>query len=188
MHRRAFTAVLAAGLVALSTGCVERRFVVESNPPGAMVFINNVPYGPTPVDIPFLYYGNYDVQLVKDGFQTKTVKQMVKVPFYERSGIDFFSEVLLPVQLTDIRPLYYELDPIVPPNLDQLKIDADDLRRQGKALPPPMYPDLDKGKDAKSKRQPPAPRPPTDSTFPVLPRESPEPPPIAVPPLILPPG
>jgi len=190
MHRRAFTAVLAVSLAVFSAGCVERRFVVESNPPGAVVFVNNERYGATPVDIPFLYYGNYDIQLVKDGYQTKTIKQKVETPWYEYPGIDFFSEILNPLLITDMRPLYYELDPVAPPNLDQLKIDADDLRRQAKGLPAPRYPELDKKDPPKRKPAPPPPpafRPPGDNTFPSLPRELPDPPPVAVPPLVVPP-
>ena len=167
MRRRAFAMLIALGLVALSTGCrgVERRFVVESNPPGAMVYINNEPYGPTPVDIPFLYYGTYDVLLVKDGYQTKNVRQKVSPPWYEYPGIDFFAEVVSPIQLTDIRPLFYELEANQPPNLDQLKVDADELRQRSKGLPAPKYPDLGQ----KPKKGPPPPSGP--NVIPPPPRE-----------------
>lgn len=181
MRCRVMSVGLALGLIVLSTGCVERRFVVESNPAGAMVFVNNQPYGPTPVDIPFIYYGTYDITLVKDGFQTKKIQQKITAPWYQYPGIDFISEVVVPLQFTDSRPLYFELDPIAPPNLDQLKMDADELRRRGQSLPAPRYPDLDKRPNA------PKPRPSnqpltTNPLLPALPPETPEPPP----PLILP--
>jgi hypothetical protein len=133
--------LVAVGILALLTGCVERRFRVESNPPGAYVHINNTPYGPTPVDVPFLYYGDYDVTLVKEGYETKKVKQPVPAPWYQYPGIDFFAEALYPAQLTDIRPLFYELEPVCQPNLDLLKAEGEELRRRGAALPPPRYPD-----------------------------------------------
>lgn len=183
MRRRAFAILFSLSWIVFATGCVERRFVVESNPPGAMVYVNNEPYGPTPVDIPFLYYGDYDIQLVKDGYQTKNVKQKVSAPWYEYPGIDFISEVVVPFQFTDIRPLFYELEPIQPPNLDQLKIDADELRQRSKGLPAPRYPDLDK-RPKKGKAPPPA----SGGVLPVSPREKEPPiekevgPPIAPPP------
>ena len=56
----------------------------ESNPPGsAYVSVNNVPYGPTPVDIPFLFYGEYEIELKKDGFQTMRTKEEIRTPWYQ---------------------------------------------------------------------------------------------------------
>jgi hypothetical protein len=141
MSRRVSLAVFAIAVVGLSTGCVERRFRVESNPPGAYVYVNNIPYGATPVDVPFLFYGDYDIQLQKEGYQTLRVKQPVKTPWYEYPIVDFVSENLVPVKITDQRPLYYELDPVLQPNLDALKAEAEELRRRGRDLPKPRYPD-----------------------------------------------
>src|SRR5580693_4048976 len=53
-------------IATVGTGCVERRYVVTSDPPGALVFRNGVPLGPTPVDDFYVYYGEYDITLVKD--------------------------------------------------------------------------------------------------------------------------
>ena len=141
MVRRFRLALMALVVVGLFTGCVERRFRVESSPPGAYLYINNTPYGPTPVDVPFLYYGDYDITLVKEGFQTKKVKEPVPPPWYQYPIIDFFAEVLYPGQLTDIRVLGYELECVVQPNLELLKAEGEELRRQGAALPAPRYPD-----------------------------------------------
>jgi hypothetical protein len=140
----------------ISTGCVERRFRIESNPPGAYVFINNVPYGPAPVDVEFIYYGKYDITLVKEGFETLKVKEPISTPWYEYPVVDFFSENIYPGQITDIRPLHYDLEPVIQPNLDQLKGEAEELRKRGLALPAPRYPDIDKKerKDKKGNRIP----------------------------------
>jgi PEGA domain len=141
MARRTASTVFAFVAVSLLTGCVERRFRVETQPPGAYLYINNVPYGPTPVDVPFLYYGDYDVMLVKEGFQTKRVKQPVPAPWYQYPFIDFFAEALYPGQITDIRDLCYEMEPVVQPSPDALKAEGAELRRMGAALPAPRYPD-----------------------------------------------
>jgi PEGA domain len=148
MVRRFHIALLAASFVGLCTGCVERRFRVESNPPGAYLFVNNQPIGPTPIDVPFLFYGDYEMRLVKDGFQTKVVKQPVPTPWYEYPIAEFFSENAWPFQITDIRPLYYELNPAIQPNLEELKAEAEELRNRGKALPAPRYPEPKKERPA----------------------------------------
>ena len=51
-------AALAFALATIS-GCVDRRFVIESDPPGAIVYLNDKWVGPTPVDQSFTYYGKY---------------------------------------------------------------------------------------------------------------------------------
>src|SRR5581483_5232398 len=55
-------AALCAGAL---TGCVERRYVITSDPPGAIVYCNGRQIGATPVDDHFIYYGKYDFTLVK---------------------------------------------------------------------------------------------------------------------------
>ncbi len=164
MVRRLSIAIFAVAVVGLSTGCVERRFRVESNPPGAYVYVNNVPYGPTPVDVPFLFYGDYDIQLQKDGYQTLRVKQPISTPWYEYPLVDFFSENFWPFQITDQRPLFYEMEPVLVPNLELLKAEGEDLRRRTGDLPKPRYPEVSKEKAAsqpgdKKGLPPPAPPP-----------------------------
>lgn len=168
MPRSTLCALFAAVVVALLPGCVERRFRIESNPPGAYVTVNDIPYGPTPVDVPFIYYGDYDILLMKDGFQTQRIKQPVPAPWYQYPPFDFFAESVWPRQITDIRPLTFEMEPLPPPNLIQLKAEAVELRQRALTLPPPRYPDLDK-EDRPAKKSTPAKGP--------TPRRVPEPPP-----------
>jgi hypothetical protein len=141
MPRRFHFAMIAVVAAVVSTGCVERRFRVESNPPGAYVYVNNVPVGTTPVDVPFLFYGDYEITLVKEGFQTQQVKQPVSTPWYQYPIVDFFSESLYPGQITDYRVFLYDLEPVIQPNLELLKAEGEDLRRRAGQLPKPRYPD-----------------------------------------------
>ena len=39
-HRPLALAVLAVGCTLLGSGCVERRYTIRSNPPGALAFVN----------------------------------------------------------------------------------------------------------------------------------------------------
>lgn len=49
------------------TGCVERLITVRSQPPGALVHLNDEEIGRTPVTVPFKFYGTYDVRLEHEG-------------------------------------------------------------------------------------------------------------------------
>jgi hypothetical protein len=184
MARRFRIPLFAMLVAALSAGCVERRFRVESNPPGAYVYVNNNPVGATPVDVPFLYYGDYDITIVKEGFQTQRVQQPVSTPWYQYPIVDFFSESLWPGQITDNRTFLYELEPVVQPSLDLLKAEGEELRGRAAQLPAPRYPDprKDTPVDQPIKRgEPPATLPVPKEPIPP-PRQlpgSPEPKPLA---------
>jgi hypothetical protein len=117
LHWRAPLAMaLALVLLCGPTGCVRRRLTVRSNPPGALVFIDNQEIGFTPVSTPYTYYGTREIKLVKDGFETLTVKQNFKAPWYEVTPVDFVSENFWPGETRDERMLDFQLVPqqIVP--------------------------------------------------------------------------
>lgn len=192
MVRRLSIAIVAVALVAVNTGCVERRFRIESNPPGAYVYVNNKSYGTTPVDVPFLFYGDYEIELQKEGYQTLKIKQPVKPPWYEYPVVDFFSENLVPLKITDQRPFCYDLEPVLVPNLEILKAQGEELRMRASGLPKPRYPDSRKDtpidEPRKKKDVPPTTPPPTLAPTPgeilPLPKDKPSgsPPPPAKPP------
>lgn len=125
--------VFAALLVA---GCVERRFVIESDPPGALVLMNGQPIGATPVDGHFLFYGKYQFTLIKDGYETLNVEEDFRAPWYQYFPIDFISENIYPGKIDDVRrPNVYRLCPRMQPRTDALLGQAEQLRAQGRALP-----------------------------------------------------
>ena len=99
--------------VTCMTGCVERRFVITTSPPGAIVLDErHLPTGAAPTDREFTYYGTYAFTLVKDGFQTMTVQEKVKAPWYEFIGLDFISENVIPWTIRDVRRFHYVLQPL----------------------------------------------------------------------------
>lgn len=131
-------------LGSLLTGCVERKFVIDSNPRGAKVFVNNVEIGTTPVDYPFLYYGTYNITLEMQGFQTETFQQRVAPPWYAYPPADFITEHVIPSKIRDIRRLNYDLRPQVQVSPIDLIREATELRERGQALPPPQNPPEEK--------------------------------------------
>jgi hypothetical protein len=134
---RLITCAVLIGLMVLP-GCVRRRLMVRSNPPGAMVYVDNQRIGTTPCATDFVYYGTRELRLVKAGYETYTVNQPIPAPWYEIPPLDFVSENLTWKKIQDFRTVTYDLQPqtIVP--TEQLLGRAEELRRstlQGVILP-----------------------------------------------------
>ncbi|MBS0208460.1 MAG: PEGA domain-containing protein [Planctomycetes bacterium] len=129
-------ALLCAG----STGCVQRRLTVRSNPPGALVYIGNDEIGTTPVSTDYIYYGQRKIKLVKDGYETLSVTQWIPPPWYQIFPLDFFAENVIPYEIRDERALDFQLQPqTIVPN-EQLLTRAENLRQGSKTegyVPPP---------------------------------------------------
>jgi hypothetical protein len=143
---------LVAGLVA---GCVERRYVVLSDPPGAVVLRNNQPIGAAPADDHYVYYGNYHFTLIKDGYTTLQVDQKIPAPWYEYFPLDFISENLVPWRITDVRRFSYRMEPLQKTTTQALLNRGQELRNRGQSIGPPA--------------QPPTPTPAAPATVPALP-------------------
>ena len=90
-------------LFLVSAGCVQRRMTVRSNPPGALVYVDDYQIGTTPVSTDFVYYGTRKIRLIKDGYDTLTVQQPFPVPWYEIFPLDFVTENLWPWEIRDER-------------------------------------------------------------------------------------
>jgi hypothetical protein len=131
-----------AGLLAagLTTGCVERHIVVTSDPPGAYVYRNGMPLGPTPVDDYIIYYGTYQYTLVKDGCETLQAEQPIRPPWYQIPPLDFISENLVPFKIKDERRFPFEMKPLVKDRPDQVLQRAQELRSRGQSIGQPPTP------------------------------------------------
>lgn len=116
-------------MIAPGTGCVRRRLNVRTNPPGALVYVDNQQIGTTPCSVDFTYYGTREIRLIKPGYETLTVNQPIPTPWYQYPPIDFISENLVATKIRDNRTVTYDLAPqiIVPPQ--QLVDRASQLRQ-----------------------------------------------------------
>lgn len=94
-----------------STGCVRRRLTIRSNPPGAMVYVDNQHVGFTPCSIDFTYYGTREMRLVLSGYETLTINQPIPTPWYQVPPLDFVSDNLVPAKIRDNRTVTYNLQP-----------------------------------------------------------------------------
>ncbi|PHS00957.1 MAG: hypothetical protein COA78_23240 [Blastopirellula sp.] len=127
-----------------STGCVRRRMTVRTNPPGAVLYVDNQEVGVTPVSTDYLYYGDRILRLEKDGFEPVEQSHKFKVPWYQYPPLDFVTENLIPWEIRDEREIDFEMKPqrIVPPA--ELRQRAEQMRANataGFAVPvPPTQP------------------------------------------------
>ena len=100
------TAIVPAGLA----GCVQRTITITSDPPGAMVWLNDREIGRTPVDVEFDYYGTYDVRLEREGYEPLMTSGEAAAPLWEAPGLDLAAE-LLPFRLHSRVEWHYVLGP-----------------------------------------------------------------------------
>ncbi len=121
-----FSAIVAVLLG--SEGCVRRRLTIRSDPPGAAAYLDNEELGKTPISRNFDFYGKRELRLVKEGYETHTEMISLPTPWYEWPGIDFFSEVLTPGEITDRRHFHVRMKPqnVVAP--DSLIADAERMK------------------------------------------------------------
>ena len=126
---------LVATLLLLSCGgCVERTLAIRSDPPHALVFLNDQEIGRTPLTHKFLWYGFYDVQVRKEGYQRLKTTSPVIAPWWQWAPLDFLAEVA-PIRLHDVHELSYSLRPQAPTasNPDALVQRGQGLREQLKS-------------------------------------------------------
>ena len=108
---------------------VRRRLNVNSNPQGALVYVDNQQIGTTPCSVDFTYYGTREIRLIKPGFETLTVNQPIPAPWYQYTPIDFFAENLVATKIRDNRTVNYNLAPQLIVPTPELLERANQLRR-----------------------------------------------------------
>ncbi|MBY0310982.1 MAG: PEGA domain-containing protein [Phycisphaerales bacterium] len=109
--------VMAVVVLALG-GCLKRTIHVTSEPPGALVWINDVEVGRTPLQTDFTHYGTYDVRVRREGYEPIIVKQKANAPVYELPPLDIAAEAV-PAKLHNVVKWHYVLLPVVEANPDK---------------------------------------------------------------------
>jgi hypothetical protein len=104
-------AVAAAAAVLAAPGCVRRTITITTDPPGALVWLNDREIGRTPVSADFDYYGTYDVRLELDGYEPVMTSGMASAPWWDTVGLDLGAE-LVPGTLHSRVDWHYVLEPL----------------------------------------------------------------------------
>jgi len=76
-----------------AAGCVRRTNSITSTPSEALVFVNEREIGRTPCEVDFLFYGEYDVRLKLDGYESIVGSGTASAPFWDFMGADLVSEI-----------------------------------------------------------------------------------------------
>jgi hypothetical protein len=108
---------LAAVLLA---GCVERRLTIATEPPGAVVTLNDQEIGVSPVTVPFNWYGDYWVRISKDGYETLDTHRKLKAPLHDYPPFDLFAQLLWPGRIVNAYEWTFDLAIKEYPTRDEL--------------------------------------------------------------------
>ncbi len=117
-------------LTALVSGCVRRTMTISTDPPQARVFLNDQEIGRSEVSTDFLWYGDYDVVIRKEGYQTLQTNWKIDPPWYQWMPFDFFTEVLWPGWIHDTHSQHYVLAPATTPSEEEVIKRAEETRDQ----------------------------------------------------------
>lgn len=125
---------------ATSGGCLKRTISVTTEPPGALVWINDVEVGRTPLETDFTFYGKYDVRIRREGYEPIITSAKADTPIQEQPGIDILAEAA-PVRMHNIVQWHWNLVPVAEQSQNKeqaekdLLIRANNLRAQFPAKP-----------------------------------------------------
>ena len=111
-------------------GCVERRLTIATEPSDAIVYLNDEEIGRSPVTVDFNWYGVYQVQIIKPGFDILNDQRQLAAPAHDSFPWDFFAEVLWPGTITDEYNWKFTLEPAVNMPSEELLQKAEKMRKQ----------------------------------------------------------
>jgi hypothetical protein len=134
---RSSVAVVALAAALGLSGCVERRYTIRTDPPGALVIANGEPIGTTPVSKSFTFYGDRTFRIIKEGYETQDVVAKFEAPWYDNLLTEFFTENLNPYTFRDEVEFNYKLEPARPADPNDVLNRAEATRAQGQAPPIP---------------------------------------------------
>lgn len=132
MRKSNLVVLIVVGLVAtpILSGCVERTLTVNTEPLGAMVVLNDEEIGTSPVTVSFEWYGDYNVRVSKEGYETLKTHRKLKAPWYDGFPFDFFAHTLNPGRIVDEYEWTFELEPKKEINREELIRKAEELKKQ----------------------------------------------------------
>ncbi len=95
----------------LLAGCADRRIHITSDPPGALVALNDVEVGRTPLEVNFTSFGVYDVRLQRAGYATLHTSAEAKPELHDQPLFDAISVAAPRRPRTDVY-WHFVMDPL----------------------------------------------------------------------------
>ncbi len=120
--------VVGSAVIFLLVGCVERRLTINTEPEGALVFLNDEEIGVSPVTASFNWYGDYSVRISKQGHKTLNTHRELKPPLHDHFPFDFFT-LLNPKRTVDSYEWRFKLAPRAQSSRKELIEAAQELKR-----------------------------------------------------------
>ena len=114
----------------LLAGCVERKLTINTEPQGAIVVLNDEEIGLSPVTVAFEWYGDYNVTLRKEGFETLKTHRKLKGPWYDAFPFDLFAQLIIPNRIVDSYNWTFKLEGKKQISRDRLIQNAQELKKQ----------------------------------------------------------
>ena len=140
------TGLLATAALAGCYGQVQRTITIDSEPPGALCWLNDNEVGRTPVTVPFTWYGTYGVRLEHPGYETLLTEAKVRAPVSQWIPVDLAFETVVPGVHYDTHEFHFAMREGRPVDPEALRQRAESLRRNAKASGPqgndPSKPDV----------------------------------------------
>ena len=124
---------LSAAILVVSlffAGCVERQLTIKTEPQGALVTLNDEEIGTSPVTVSFNWYGDYNVRISKEGYETLKTHRKLKGPWYDKFPFDLFAQLIIPKRIVDSYEWTFTLAPKQYPTREELIQDAEQLKKQ----------------------------------------------------------
>jgi len=122
--------ILVAVVTCAGCGRVQRTMSINSEPPGAILVMNDQEVGRTPVTRDFNWYGWYDVILRKEGYKTLKTRAEIIAPVWQWVPFDLLAD-MSPARLKDRHQLSFKLEPETePPSIDDMLGRAEQMRIQ----------------------------------------------------------
>jgi hypothetical protein len=81
-------------LAVLLGGCAQRTLTITSDPPGALVWLNDAEIGRTPITTEVADYGDYELILRHEGHETLKTSRGFWPAIYMIPPLDFLSELV----------------------------------------------------------------------------------------------
>ena len=110
--------LLTAYCLLVTPGCVYRSLTIRTEPPGAMVYVNDSLKGPSPVTYDFTWYGWHRVMVRKEDYERVEDRKLIRCPIYLWIPLDLAME-LVPLRIKDARTWSYTLKPVTIPPVPQ---------------------------------------------------------------------
>lgn len=111
-------------------GCVERKLSINTKPDGAVVVLNDEEIGESPVTVNFNWYGDYRVQISKEGYETLNTHRKLEGPWYDYFPFDFFAQIIVPGRIVDSYEWTFELSPRQQISREELIEKAQEMKEQ----------------------------------------------------------